>query len=67
MVDTDIVVIEPKEDRSFKLSDRYSKDFVEPTIDKIQSWELLSATHETILIDEDCDKQSEVSITTAVV
>ena len=60
MVGADIVVIEPKEDRSFKLSDRYSKDFVEPTIDKIQSWELLNATHETILIDEDCDKQSEV-------
>lgn len=64
MVGADIAVIEPGEDGTiFELTDRYSKEFKKPTIDKIQSWELLSAAQETVFI-EDCD---EVSITTAVV
>lgn len=63
MVGADIVVVEPQDDGTFELTDRYSKDFVKPTIDKIQSWELLSASQEMVQV-EGC---GEVSLTTAVV
>jgi len=69
MIGADIVVIEPEHNEkdgstNFRITDRYSKGFVEPTIDKIQSWELLSASQETISI-EDC--VNDFSLTTVVV
>lgn len=75
MVGADMVVVEPqhteaaaKDDGStsttFRMTDRYSKGFVEPTVDKIQSWELLEASHDTITM-EGCVEN--LSLTKAVV
>ena len=61
MKGADIAVIEPKEDGTFKLTDRYSKDFVKPTIDKIQSWELLEATQQENFYLDQCDQYISLS------
>lgn len=61
MKGADIAVIEPKEDGSFQITDRYSKDFIKPTINKIQSWELLEASHENDFYLSECNEYISLS------